>query len=297
MSARIVSALLLAVVLASLAPPAHAISNDIVISQVFGGGGSPGAVWTNDYIELFNRGSFPVSLVGWSVQYLPAVSSSNWQVTQISGVLQPGQYYYVEEASSGTAGSTPPLVPDAIGTINMGAVSGKVAVVASTVAMTGSCPGASTVDFIGYGTPNCSEGTPAAGQNNLLANFRAEAGCVDTDDNASDFALGSPFPRGTSSPLHPCAATDVPSVAPPLLLLAVRTLHSGLSVAFSLPSARGARIDLLDVSGRVVAGREVGALGSGTHEILLPGPPAPGVYFLRLTQADHQSVRRTAIVY
>ena len=47
----------------------RAISPDIVISQVYGGGGNSGATYTNDFIELFNRGASPVSLVGWSVQY------------------------------------------------------------------------------------------------------------------------------------------------------------------------------------------------------------------------------------
>ena len=47
----------------------HALSADIVISQVYGGGGNSGATYTHDFIELFNRGTAPVSLSGWSVQY------------------------------------------------------------------------------------------------------------------------------------------------------------------------------------------------------------------------------------
>lgn len=46
---------------------AQAVSPDIVISQVYGGGGNSGATYTNDFIELFNRGISPVSLAGWSV--------------------------------------------------------------------------------------------------------------------------------------------------------------------------------------------------------------------------------------
>jgi hypothetical protein len=43
-------------------------SPGVVISQVYGGGNS-GATYTHDFIELFNRGTVPISLAGWSVQY------------------------------------------------------------------------------------------------------------------------------------------------------------------------------------------------------------------------------------
>ena len=43
---------------------ARSISPDIVISQVYGGGGNAGALYKNDFIELFNRGASPVSIAG-----------------------------------------------------------------------------------------------------------------------------------------------------------------------------------------------------------------------------------------
>ena len=113
------SAALLAVLsapaLASVAVPVTA-GAPVVISQVYGGGGNTGAKYKNDFIELFNRSDAPVSLSGWSVQYASAAGSS-WQVTKISGnpVLQPGQYYLVQEAAGNGAGSA--LVPDSSGTV------------------------------------------------------------------------------------------------------------------------------------------------------------------------------------
>ena len=44
-------------------------STDVVISQVYGGGGNAGATLTNDFVELFNRGTTSVEPDGWSVQY------------------------------------------------------------------------------------------------------------------------------------------------------------------------------------------------------------------------------------
>ena len=49
--------------------PALASPSGVVVSQVYGGGGNTGATLKNDFIELLNAGSAPVSLSGWSVQY------------------------------------------------------------------------------------------------------------------------------------------------------------------------------------------------------------------------------------
>ncbi|HXG83572.1 MAG TPA: lamin tail domain-containing protein [Pyrinomonadaceae bacterium] len=70
------------------------VSQNIVISQFFGGGGLSGAPYTHDFVELFNRGDAPVSLDGWSVQYASA-SGSEWLVTPLSNVtLQPGSVLF-----------------------------------------------------------------------------------------------------------------------------------------------------------------------------------------------------------
>ena len=63
---------------ASAPPPVVALSPDVVISQVYGGGGNSGGDYTNDYVELFNRGTATVSLDGWSVQYASAAGTGNF---------------------------------------------------------------------------------------------------------------------------------------------------------------------------------------------------------------------------
>ncbi|MFZ1390327.1 MAG: lamin tail domain-containing protein, partial [Dokdonella sp.] len=57
--------LIAGILLATSASAAHAA---VVISQVYGGGGNSGSVYTNDFIELFNAGSAQQSLNGWAVQ-------------------------------------------------------------------------------------------------------------------------------------------------------------------------------------------------------------------------------------
>ena len=53
------------------------VSPNIVISQIYGGGGNTGAQFTNDYIEIFNRGSTTVDVAGWSLQYASATGTGN----------------------------------------------------------------------------------------------------------------------------------------------------------------------------------------------------------------------------
>src|SRR5262245_11800497 len=86
----------------ALAPGASAaLSPDGVVAEVYGGGGNSGATLTNDFVELGNRGTAPVSVAGWSVQYLPATPgpTTTWQVTSLSGSIAPGGRYLVQEAA------------------------------------------------------------------------------------------------------------------------------------------------------------------------------------------------------
>jgi uncharacterized protein len=192
---------------------ALAISDTIVISQVYGGGGNTGATYTHDFIELFNRGTTPVDLTGWSVQYASATGTGNFgataaQITELEGSMIPGQYLLVQGASGGATGSAlpPPDIVDG-SPISMGATAGKVALVSSNTSL--GCNGGSTpcnteqlaliVDLVGYGSANFFEGSgPAPTLSNATAALRLENGAQDTDDNAANFIVGAPNPRNSS---------------------------------------------------------------------------------------------------
>lgn len=183
----------------------RATSTTIVISQVYGGGGNAGAPWTNDYIELFNRGTSPVDVTGWSVQYASAAGTS-WQVTTLSGTIQPGRYYLVQEAA-GAATPMPLPTPDATGSIAMSASSAKIALSSSNAPLTGACPtGGTLIDFVGYGSSaTCFEGAGfAPGLSNTTADLRGMSGCLETDQNASDFTAASPTPRNSATVANVC---------------------------------------------------------------------------------------------
>jgi hypothetical protein len=195
-----------------------AASNSIVISQIYGGGGNGGATLKNDFIELFNASGSPVDISTWSIQY-GAPSGSSWQVTNLCPnggcTIAPGHYFLIQEAQ-GSAGTTDLPTPNAIGTIAMGAVSGKVALVNGTTAISGPCPGGLAVDFVGYGGANCFDGngSAASAATNTTALLRVNNGCTDTDTNSSDFATGSPNPRNSSSPAITCGVSPSPSPTP-----------------------------------------------------------------------------------
>ncbi|MGE0393186.1 MAG: lamin tail domain-containing protein [Vicinamibacterales bacterium] len=189
------------------APP---VPSDVVISQVYGGGGNAGATYTNDFIELFNRGNAAVSVDGWSVQYVSAAGTGTWSVTPLAGAIPPGGYYLVQQAA-GAGGTTPLPAPDAVGTIALAAGSGKVALVGSTTALTGACPAAAArKDLVGYGAASCFEGAgPSSALSNTTATLRKRGGCYDSDNNAVDFGAAAPAPRNSATALRSC--TPVPA--------------------------------------------------------------------------------------
>jgi predicted extracellular nuclease len=231
---RVASRLLVAVMaglmglgLAGVRPyPAAAVSPNVVISQVYGGGGNSGATYQTDFIELYNRGAAPQSLNGWSVQYTSATGTglfggSSTLLTPLPPIsLGPGQYLLVQEAFGAGCGGFPCgiALPSADVTdatpILLAAAAGKVALVNQATGL--GCNGSSTpcdatqlariVDLVGYGTgstgANFYEGTgPAPTLTSITAAVRNGNGTVETDDNAADFTAGTPNPRGSGGML------------------------------------------------------------------------------------------------
>jgi predicted extracellular nuclease len=191
--------------------PVLAVSPDIVISEVYGGGGNTGATYTHDYIELYNRGSAPVSLAGNSVQYTSAAGTGLFGGgtdlrTELPAVtLDPGQHFLIQEGAGAGNGIALPT-PDFVDTtpISMAAGAGRVVYVTGSTGL--GCNGGSTpcsaeqlsriVDLVGYGsTAVFFEGAgPTATLTNSTAAIRAGDGATDTDNNNTDFTAATPDP-------------------------------------------------------------------------------------------------------
>src|SRR5438105_258114 len=265
------------VALVPLSRTAEALSTSVVISQVYGGGGNSGAQFTNDFIELFNRGGASIDLSGWSVQYTSATGPGNFGsaanlITPLTGTIAPGQYVLIQEA----AGTTPvaalpaPDVTDAT-PINMGAAGGKVVLVNTTSPL--GCNGGSTpcsaaavatiVDLIGYDGANFFEGAAAPTLSNTTAAFRKNAGCTESDNNSTDFEALAPAPRNTASPLHFCTGDNAPAVTAtsPLAGATGVAFNTDITITFSEP---------VDVSSPWYT---IGCTTSGSHAAAQTGGP------------------------
>jgi cysteine-rich repeat protein len=173
----------------------------VIISQVYGGGGNGGAPFLNDFIELHNPTTATIDLTGFAVQYASA-GGSTWQVTPLGTVsLGAGSFFLIKEGDGSLGQGVPLPTPEVTGSIAMAANAGKVALTRTTTLLTGACPtGGTIIDFVGYGTTSCFEGTaPAPTLANELSAQRQNRGCGDGGSNNTDYFAATPVPRNTVS--------------------------------------------------------------------------------------------------
>ena len=168
----------------------------VVISQIYGGGGTKSSSYKNDFIELFNAGTETVNLSSYSVQYA-GPTSSTWSQTILTGSLAPGKFYLIRQAG-GSSGLQVLPTAQVSGSINLANTAGKVALTRTTTRLTVSNPVSNTnvVDFVGYGGANAFEGSgTAVGHTATTSTRRANNGATDTNNNATDFSAGAVLPR------------------------------------------------------------------------------------------------------
>ncbi|MFZ9882635.1 MAG: lamin tail domain-containing protein [Phycisphaerales bacterium] len=205
--------------LASHASAAEALR----ISQVFGGGGSTSATaaYNVDYVEIFNSGSEPISLAGYTIEYGSATGNWGSSSTTIftfpkGAVIAPCAYMLVASATPSTGGAALPIVPDYTFSIAMSATNGKVAIfrqVNTNLACGAEIKG-TLVDKVAYGTANCAEGTAVGALTSASGAVRNNDGLADTDVNLDDFTITTPpIPRNSASP-SPAGCGGKPPACP-----------------------------------------------------------------------------------
>lgn len=182
-SRRIGAVVLAATLSAATLQPAYAApdGSNVVLNEVYGGGGNSGATLTHDFIELFNPTDNDIDLTGWSVEYFSG-SGNSGGTAQLSGTIPAGGYFLIQ-AAQGNGGDTALPTPDATSTLAMSGTRGSVQLYDAS---------SNPVDLVGFGNAELHETNPAPAPSNTTSVTRTDG--VDTDDNSADFSTGTPSP-------------------------------------------------------------------------------------------------------
>jgi predicted extracellular nuclease len=250
-----------ATALAALLACQPVFAADVVISQMYGAGGNTGATLRYDYVELFNRGSAPVAVGGWTIQYASATGTSWGKAELPAGTsIDAGKYFLVKLASSNTAVGADIPGDFSSSAVNMSGSSGKVALVNNNTALSGAQPSSAAIqDLVGYGTANYFETAAAPAMSATTSLLRANGGCTDANNNASDFSAVAPAFRSAASPANSCGGPAPQPIVPVCPASATLTYGSGGSIALSASDADGI-VNGAAITSAAVPGLSLGSL-------------------------------------
>jgi hypothetical protein len=181
-----------------LAAVASSASAQVVMSQIYGGGGNANALVNADYVELKNNGLTPANIGGWSIQYAGATQATGFTARfdiPAGTVIPANSYFLIRLQNTGTNGAAPTLAYDLIndsvtGTLFLGATAGRVALVNNQVNVGTNCTASTIVDLVAYGASAlCSETAPASGTANTTGLRRRNGGCTDNNNNSLDLEV------------------------------------------------------------------------------------------------------------
>ncbi len=113
--ATVSSLALVAAAAVGLSAPAHAVSSDVVIAQVYGGGGNSGAQFKNDFVQLFNGSAArPSTCPAGRSRYFSA-SGTGRRARRPSPARIAARHAYLVQVAAGTTPSGDLPTPDAVG--------------------------------------------------------------------------------------------------------------------------------------------------------------------------------------
>ncbi|WP_027387905.1 lamin tail domain-containing protein [Chryseobacterium gregarium] len=190
----------------------------IVISEIYGGGGDAGSTLINDYIILKNTGSETVSLRGATLQY----ADSNGIFTQYHTLpdiaLSSGQSYLIQEGSGGGGISNLPAPDFMAGNIltfdgsqnssaglDLNMASGKIVLADNALQVT-NADDPNVIDLVNYGTSVQFAGTNAALSPTAATAFKRVF--ENTADNVADFIIAPVNPVNSTAGAQAIADVD-----------------------------------------------------------------------------------------
>jgi len=178
-------------------------SPNLVISQVQLGGAANA---NDEFVEIHNNGSSAVDLNGYRLVYRSQNGTNDVMnplaVWTASTIIQPGQYYLIASVSY-DGGIAPDRVYDpSTLSVSMSANNGGVAI------RLGANDTGTIIDSLAWGTVTngFAEGTAATVPGNDNSKVRGLNGCLDSDNNSTDFTTLTPAAaRNTSSTPNTCS--------------------------------------------------------------------------------------------
>jgi hypothetical protein len=185
-----------------------ASSTNLTISQVYSAGGTKGAAYARDFVEIFNRGLWPVSLDGISLQVTEANANfeAEKRIALPSKTLGRGSYLLIELGGAGGGprdGQTPLPTPDLQADAALGVTAGRVALARTPLSGCGSidspCRPSAALSLVSYGGPDAGAGLAELGPT-LAAKGKGDV-CVDTGSDERVFEIEAPTPRNSATPL------------------------------------------------------------------------------------------------
>jgi len=266
----------------TLAPPVT--TPNVIITQVYGGGGNTGAPYKSDFIELYNTTAADINIGGWSIQYSAAggattVTAGNMNVFPAGTIIKAHEHYSMIGASGANGADWPVGTFDwenPINLINLAGTAGKVILMKNGTAVTPSSLNAiindpNFGDYVTFGT-GCS---PVYGSN-MAANLtnsqsalrKSTAGVYQYTANiGNDFDPATPNPRkGTvvtnqvAKPVISPAGGNVSAPVP----VSISCTETGASIYYSTdgstPSATSATSTLYSTAFQVTATTTVKAI-------------------------------------
>ena len=188
---------------------------DVIISEVYGGGGNSGATLINDFVELYNTTESSVSIAGWSIQYYSAtgtgLASNVFEIP--AGKYIPAKNYFLVQCAAGTGGTENLLAPDAVSILSLSGTAGKIILYTTntpqtiTTDVTSITGNISFKDYVPYGTtaiPVLGAASAAPTNTTSLSRKSMSGAYVYTQNIANDFEVIATNPQssGLTTGLH-----------------------------------------------------------------------------------------------
>lgn len=264
----------------------------IVINEVYGGGGNSGSVYKNDFVELINSGTSSVTLSGATLQYASATGTFNAYHPLPDITLAAGQKYLIQEAA-GAGGTTDLPSPDyvapiptnfnaSVGTVAgfaMSGSNGKIALVSDNLQIV-TPTDSNVLDFVGYGSATAFEGSGAAPAiSSTLSASRTDG--IDSNDNKADFTTADPSPQGSNLGTKQNSISGLNVYPNPVV--------NGNLFITSSNTAAIKSVSIFDVLGKQVIKTTV------FNQVVNVSKLISGVYILKITEEGKTATRKLVI--